>query len=149
MKKPKSERCPLGSMVRLLRLKKLSKSAPYERADSQLIGDKEPPVSVPGRPDSTARIYRENGRKIIARLRPAMQDYKSQKWLAAYEAVLTEADVTKLAARVLDAEYAIFARIQSISLSDYDLEERADIVSAISYLRTLQTEKLGFPKFTN
>ena len=67
-------------------------------------------------------------------------------WHAAYEAALAENDPAKLAAKVLEAENAIVARLQRISTSNDDSKELAAIEDAICHIRTIQTEKLGYPK---
>jgi hypothetical protein len=75
--------------------------------------------------------------------------YRHQQWCAAYEEALAETDRAKLVFEILDAENAIVDRLREISISSGYSEERAAMEDAISHLRTIQTEKLGFPKIAS
>ncbi len=66
-------------------------------------------------------------------------------WQQKYQDAMRESDPPKLAAKVADAESAIFLRLQTLSGDpDHDDEKRA-LHAAIESLRCLKTEKLNFP----
>ena len=70
-------------------------------------------------------------------------------WLPVFQQAEGESDATKLHARVMDAECAIFIRMQELSsLNGSDAEvktETQEIRSALHSLLRIKTEKLKWP----
>jgi hypothetical protein len=70
-------------------------------------------------------------------------------WRDSYQQALLELDPARLSQKVLDAEAAIFRRLQQLSVDGQakgvHKEERMAINDAIANLRVLQQEKLQFP----
>ena len=72
-------------------------------------------------------------------------DIKHSQWQLELEAVLRDPDPETLRQRVDAAEAALFLRLQEL-IGRTDAEgERKAIAEAIQRLRTVQTEKLGYP----
>ncbi len=67
------------------------------------------------------------------------------EWQHEHSAALVETDPRKLLERVTVAETAIFKRLQTMSTSPDNQEERQAIEDALAGLRTLKRENLGFP----
>jgi hypothetical protein len=67
------------------------------------------------------------------------------EWQTKYEAALLELDREKLSERVAAAEAAIYERLQKISGKSDHQTERQAIEDALSALRVLKRDKLGFP----
>jgi hypothetical protein len=65
---------------------------------------------------------------------------KYPQWEPEFRAALLEPDREKLLERIELAEAAIFSRIQGLSASANDREERRAIEDALSGLRTLKKE---------
>jgi hypothetical protein len=74
-----------------------------------------------------------------------MAELRFPNWQQAYQDALLELDAEKLNQRILDAETAIFLRLQELTPDSDHHEERSAIFDAISGLRVLKTQKLGFP----
>jgi hypothetical protein len=66
------------------------------------------------------------------------------EWQNEYRAALVELDREKLPERSAASETAIFNRLQAISQSSADQAERQAIEDALSALRSLKSENLGF-----
>ncbi len=66
-------------------------------------------------------------------------------WQRPVQAALLEMEKDKLTARVGDAEIAIFNRLQAISQGSDHGDERQALEDALSNLRVLKRESLGFP----
>jgi hypothetical protein len=66
-------------------------------------------------------------------------------WQNEYETALLELDPEKLPQRVEAAEAAIFERLQAISQSTDHHTERQVIEDALTGLRVLKRDELGFP----
>ena len=66
-------------------------------------------------------------------------------WQDEYQAALVEVDRQKLKQRVEAAETAIYKRLQQLSQNSDDFIERQVIEDALSCLRTLKRDELGFP----
>jgi hypothetical protein len=75
-----------------------------------------------------------------------MSDYE---WLDIYRQADDEQDISKLHQRVMDAESAIFARMQRLSegpQSEIDVQtETLAMRSALNGLLRIKTERLGWP----
>ena len=69
----------------------------------------------------------------------------TQKWQNEYAAALVELDREKLSERVAASEAAIFNRLQAISQSSDHQAERQAIEDALTALRVLKRDELGFP----
>jgi hypothetical protein len=67
------------------------------------------------------------------------------EWQREYRAALMELDPKKMLERVTAAETTIFKRLQTISRSADNHAERQAIEDALTGLRTLKKENLGFP----
>jgi hypothetical protein len=67
------------------------------------------------------------------------------EWQREYRAALMELDPQKMLERVTGAETAIFKRLQTISRSADNHAERQAIEDALTGLRVLKRENLGFP----
>ena len=67
------------------------------------------------------------------------------QWQNEYAAALLETNPQELSGRVEAAETAIFNRIQTISQSSDHQAERQAIEDALTALRVLKRENLGFP----
>jgi hypothetical protein len=67
------------------------------------------------------------------------------EWQREYRAALMELDPKKMLERVTGAETAIFKRLQTISRSADNHAERQAIEDALTGLRVLKRENLGFP----
>ena len=66
-------------------------------------------------------------------------------WQNEYQAALVELDREKLLEGVAASETAIFNRLQAISQSSDHHAERQAIEDALTALRVLKRENLGFP----
>jgi hypothetical protein len=66
-------------------------------------------------------------------------------WQNEYQAALVEFDRKKLPERVAASETAIFNRLQVIAQSPDHQAERQAIEDALTALRVLKRESLGFP----
>lgn len=67
------------------------------------------------------------------------------EWQSEYRAALMELDPKKMLERVTATETAIFKRLQTISRSADNHAERQAIEDALTGLRILKRENLGFP----
>ena len=67
------------------------------------------------------------------------------EWYRVYTAALLEFNPVKLRTLIRDAETAIFSRIQTLSEDPDSNHERETIADALSNLRALQRNMLGFP----
>jgi hypothetical protein len=67
------------------------------------------------------------------------------EWQGEYLAALLEVDPKTLFERVTAAETALFNRLQDISYNPDTHAERQAIEDALSSLRALKRDKLGFP----
>jgi hypothetical protein len=76
---------------------------------------------------------------------PSTKNLKFPDWQREFEAVLLEADPQKLRERLEAAEVAMFLRSQALVHSTDGHVERQAIRGAITELRLIQTEKLGYP----
>lgn len=77
-----------------------------------------------------------------------MSEPRFGNWREPYEQALLELDPALLRQKVLDAEAAIFGRLQQLSMDGNGpgvKEERMAINDAIANLRVLQQKKLQFP----
>jgi hypothetical protein len=74
-----------------------------------------------------------------------MAELRFPKWQQPYQDALLELDAERLNQRILDAETAIFQRLQELTPNTDHHEERSAISDAISGLRVLKTTKLHFP----
>ena len=75
-----------------------------------------------------------------------MSELRYPLWQKPYEEALLESDLQKLRERLMEAENAIFLRLQELSASTAgNRGERLAINDAILGLRSLQTKKLNFP----
>jgi hypothetical protein len=73
------------------------------------------------------------------------QDLRYPDWQTRVQDALIELDQDKLKARVVEAEAAIFNRLQQLSRSLNHFDERRAIESATAALRVVKREVLGFP----
>jgi len=76
---------------------------------------------------------------------PPTSNLKFPEWQRQYQAALMELDRKKLPERVLEAENAIFQRLQSLAVSRNGMAERQAIEDALGSLRVLKREQLDFP----
>jgi hypothetical protein len=67
------------------------------------------------------------------------------EWQQDYQAALLELDREKLRERVAAAETAIFKRLQAMSQDSDSHAERQAIEDALTNLRVLKRDSLGFP----
>ncbi len=67
------------------------------------------------------------------------------EWQVEYQAALLELDPKRLFERVTSAETAIFNRLQAMSHTSDGHAERQAIEDALSALRILKRDNLGFP----
>ena len=67
------------------------------------------------------------------------------EWQREFQAAMLELDREKLSRRVMEAETAIFNRLQAISQSSDHDSERGAIEDALSSLRALKRMALHFP----
>ena len=67
------------------------------------------------------------------------------EWQPAYFAALVELDPKMLFERVMEAEAAIFNRLQALSRNSDANAERQAIQDALASLRVLKRDNLGFP----
>ena len=77
-----------------------------------------------------------------------MPELKYENWRGSYQQAMLELDPARLCQRILEAEAAIFERLQQLSMDGHAKgvqEERMEINDAIANLRVLQQEKLQFP----
>jgi len=73
------------------------------------------------------------------------QNIKYPHWQRQFEAALLEGDAQTLRQRVDAAEAALFLRSQALAVTAPKNPELQAISDAIRILRTIQTEKLGYP----
>jgi DNA-binding NarL/FixJ family response regulator len=85
-------------------------------------------------------------RWLAARKDERMTTFEYPTWQREYQEALLERDLQKLEEKILAAENALFLRFQELGgTGDHD-RERMALNEAIRALRTLQTEKLCYPK---
>ena len=75
-------------------------------------------------------------------------DVSYPAWQPEYKAALLELDPKKLRERVQAAEEAIFNRLQELAQNSNSQENKAErqaIEDALTNIRVLQRDKLGFP----
>jgi hypothetical protein len=72
-------------------------------------------------------------------------DLKYPEWQEPLREALLELDKDRLKARVAAAETAIFKRLQTISRTADNQEERQAIEDGLANLRVLKRDILGFP----
>jgi hypothetical protein len=75
----------------------------------------------------------------------ADQQLKYPDWQIPLEAVVTEPDLKKLPAKVHAVETVISERLQQLDSSKNGVAEREAINTALSILRIVKRERLGFP----
>jgi hypothetical protein len=68
-------------------------------------------------------------------------------WQREYEALVSETDDDRIPERASTLETALFNREQELPHDAYASTERVAIDAATRTLRTIQEEKLGFPKW--
>jgi hypothetical protein len=68
-------------------------------------------------------------------------------WKREVERATRECDPTQLAARVYDAEWAIFQRWQELGIRGVSVEERIALAEAVDGLLTIMIHKLKWPDF--
>ena len=82
-----------------------------------------------------------------------MTEFKYPSWQEPYQQALLELDPAKLRQKMLNAEAAIFRRLEQLSDGeahlDGTLDEKLAINDAISGLRVLHHEKLQFPNWAS
>lgn len=79
-----------------------------------------------------------------------MPEIRYPQWQGAWHDALLELDPKKLRQKVIDAEAAIFKRLQELSDDRTDhMEERLALNDAISGLRALKVEQLKFPDWNS
>src|SRR5215468_4523774 len=87
--------------------------------------------------------------QFLPEARVPMLHTKYPQWQEPYQQAMLELDPAKLRQKILDAEAAIYGRLQQLTDGDARKEgaqeKRLAIDDAISGLRVLQTEKLRFP----
>ncbi len=76
---------------------------------------------------------------------PSPKNLKFPDWQGEFEAALLEADPQKLRERLETAEVAMFLRSQALVHSSDGHVEKQAIRDAVTKLRLIQTEKLGYP----
>ena len=76
---------------------------------------------------------------------PSTKNLKFPDWQPEFEAAILEADPEKLRECLEAAEVALFLRSQALVHSPDGHAEREAIGDAITKLRFIQTEKLGYP----
>jgi hypothetical protein len=76
---------------------------------------------------------------------PPLRTVKYPHWLPEFEAAVLEGDPGTLRQRVDAAEAALFLRSQALAGNPQASGEQQAIADAVSKLRTIQKEKLGFP----
>ena len=76
---------------------------------------------------------------------PSTKNLKFPDWQPEFEAALLEADPEKLRERLEAAEVAMFLRSQALAHSPDGHVEKQALREAITKLRLIQTEKLGYP----
>lgn len=76
---------------------------------------------------------------------PSPQNLKFPDWQVEFEAALLDADPEKLRERLEAAEIAMFLRSQALVHGPDGHAEQQAIRDAITKLRLIQTEKLGYP----
>ena len=78
---------------------------------------------------------------------PSSSEILYPAWQYEYQAALVEVDRQKLKQRVEAAETAIFKRLQQLSQNSDDFVEGQVIEDALSSLRVLKRDELGFPEW--
>jgi hypothetical protein len=68
-------------------------------------------------------------------------------WQRKYEALVSEIDENRITQCATALETAIFCRLQELPKNPSSSIERAAIRAAVVTLRTIQVEKLGFPRW--
>jgi hypothetical protein len=68
-------------------------------------------------------------------------------WKDKFQRVVEETDKTKLKDSVLEAEGAMFCRLQELEGSADHHEERAEMHAATEKLLEIKRDKLGFPSW--
>lgn len=66
-------------------------------------------------------------------------------WKQAYQETLENQDTEKLTSRILNAEAAIFERLQQLAGSSDHREERKEMEAAAADLLAIKVHKLGWP----
>lgn len=74
-----------------------------------------------------------------------MKNYQGENWQRLLQELLAEPDKTKLAAKAMALEEALFHRSQELPVGDGATPERAAIKDASRALLEIRAEKLGFP----
>ena len=75
----------------------------------------------------------------------ADHDLKYPEWQIRLDEVLAESDVKKLPAKIHGVETLISERLRQLDYSKVDDNEREAINTALSILRVVKRERLGFP----
>jgi hypothetical protein len=75
----------------------------------------------------------------------AQINHSKSPWQELYELALVEPDRKKLAQLIIAAEEGIFRRVQELTNSEADEQERAAMTEAVEKLLIIKTEKLGWP----
>jgi hypothetical protein len=78
-----------------------------------------------------------------------MEELKFPEWQALYRDALLELNPARLAAQVAAAEEAIFLRLQRLGRSPATHEELMAIEDALSSLRALKKDRLGYPDWNS
>jgi hypothetical protein len=73
-----------------------------------------------------------------------INDPKSS-WQKLYQLALVEPDRKKLAQLIITVEEGIFRRVQELTNSEADDQERAAMTEAVEKLLIIKTEILGWP----
>src|SRR6266851_7730592 len=76
---------------------------------------------------------------------PSIKSLKFPDWQPEFEAAILEVDPEKLRERLEAAEVAMFLRSQALVHSSDGHVEKQAIRDAVTKLRLIQTEKLGYP----
>jgi hypothetical protein len=73
------------------------------------------------------------------------QETKSSEWQAVLQELKRETDPEKLSAKLQEVEGLILDRLQELYRKDDDSEEHEALKEALSTLRIVKRDKLGFP----
>jgi hypothetical protein len=72
-------------------------------------------------------------------------EMKFPDWQIPFHQVLAESDTGKLAEKIQELDAIIFKRLQQLRQDPPDREERDALNDALSSLRSIKRDKLGFP----
>jgi hypothetical protein len=72
-------------------------------------------------------------------------EMKFPDWQIPFHQVLAESDTARLAERIQELDAIIFKRLQQLRQDPQDREERDALDHALSILRSIKRDKLGFP----